>query len=589
MGPRCRFVTFLFIAAQLAVAAGAVAQPAARLESATTASTSTDVKVDQVGYLPASPKLAMIVSTSASGPFVVRREPGGAVMFRGTLSAPVFDVNSGDRIRTADFSSLSAAGTYVLEVAGVGRSVPFTIRADVFARAYYLALRSFYGQRCGTAVDLGPQFPGYAHAACHTANGYHPSSGRAGNKSAGNKGWHDAGDYGRYVVNSGLTTGTLLWAYELFGSRVAAIRLDIPESSNAVPDILDEIRWNLEWMLSMQDTDGGVFHKQTSEQFSGFVMPDQDTLTSYVIGTGSAPFKSTCATADFAAVTAIAARTFGPHDAAFAATALDASRRAFTWATRNPDVRFMNPKGVATGGYGDRSCADELLWASAELWRTTKDVSYQDYFRAHVGPFLPSLNAVTPPSWANVAPMALWAYALGGANDNEAATIKAAVLASADGTVRRAAADGYRTSLANQDYIWGSNAVAANYGMQLLVANRIAPAAAYRDAAADNLHYLLGRNTFALSWVTQVGTTSFAHPHHRPSGADTNVAPWPGLLAGGPNARKQDPAMQKLADLPPAKMYLDDQESYATNEVAINWNAPLVFLLAGQLPVPARR
>jgi endoglucanase len=119
-----------------------------------------------------------------------------------------------------------------------------------------------------------------------------------------------------------------------------------------------------------------------------------------------------------------------------------------------------------------------------------------------------------------------------------------------------------------------------SYGAQLLAANAIAPNRPYVDAALDNLHYILGRNTFSLSWVTGVGANPFRRPHHRPSGADENAEPWPGLLAGGPNGRKQDPAMQKLPDLPPAKMYLDEPDSYASNEVAINWNARLVFVLA---------
>ena len=127
--------------------------------------------------------------------------------------------------------------------------------------------------------------------------------------------------------------------------------------------------------------------------------------------------------------------------------------------------------------------------------------------------------------------------------------------------------------------------MAANYGMQLLVANAFRKDPRFVDTALDNLHYLLGRNTFSLSWVTQVGENPFRHPHHRPSGADTNAEPWPGLLSGGPNRSKnQDPAMRKLPDgLPPAKSYVDDQEAYSANEVAINWNAPLVFLLAGVL------
>jgi endoglucanase len=139
--------------------------------------------------------------------------------------------------------------------------------------------------------------------------------------------------------------------------------------------------------------------------------------------------------------------------------------------------------------------------------------------------------------------------------------------------------------MTNRDYVWGSNAVVANYGMQLLVANAMRPDARYGEAATDNLHYLLGRNTFSLSFVTQVGENAFLHPHHRPSGADTNAGPWPGLLSGGPNRSRQDDAMRKslAADLPPAKSYLDDQGAYAANEVAINWNAPLVFLLAGSM------
>jgi endoglucanase len=561
----------------------ALACAAPVLAGAPPASPTTDIKVDQVGYRPAGPKLAMVVSAAAGGTFVVRTTDGKAA-FSGRLSAPVTDANSGDAVRTADFTALRKPGRYHLDVAGVGVSWPFVIGDDGFGRAFYLAMRSFYGQRCGTAVDLGPEFPGFRHDICHTAGAYHATSGRSGPKTAGNKGWHDAGDYGRYVVNSGITTGTLLWAYEMYGDRLMSTSLEIPESGDRVPDMLDEIRWNLEWMLSMQDADGGVFHKQTSERFSGFVMPERDDLVSYVIGTGKEPFKSTAATADFAAVMAATARIYTSIDAAFAGQALEAARKAFAWAEAHPAVLFGNAPGIGTGAYGDRDCSDEILWAAAELWRTTREDAFQKYFVDHYAALLPTVRPIGPPSWAGVGPMALWTYVLGGASDDASKAIRQASIAAADEIVTRSAADGYRISLARTDYIWGSNAVAANYGLQLLVADAIQPNPRYREAAADNLHYLLGRNTFSLSYVTQLGTNPFLHPHHRPSGGDANQKPWPGLLAGGPNARKQDPAMKNLPDLPPARMYLDDQESYATNEIAINWNAPLVFLLASQLP-----
>jgi len=444
-------------------------------------------------------------------------------------------------------------------------------------------MRAFYGQRCGTAVDLGPEFPGYKHAACHLNGAFHASSGKTGARASA-QGWHDAGDYGRYVVNSGISTGELLWAWELFGPRLQRIDLHIPESGNRVPDMLDEIRWNLDWMLSMQDTDGGVWHKQTSEQFCPFVMPEDDHLTSYVIGVGSEPFKSSCATADFAAVLAIAARAFQPFDRAYSQTAAQAAERAWTWLEKNPNVLYRNPAGVGTGGYGDRSCADENLWAAAELWRTTRKPVYQQYLLDHFREFLPAISATRPPSWGSVAALGLWTYVLSKDSDQTASEkIREASLAAADQIAARTDGSHYHHSLITADYVWGSNAVAANYGVQLLVANTMRPKPAYQQAALENLHYLLGRNTFSLSWVTRLGENPFRHPHHRPSGADKNPEPWPGLLSGGPNQNRQDPAMKRLPNLPPARMYLDEQESYASNEIAINWNAPLVFLLAGVL------
>ncbi len=544
-----------------------------------------EIKVDQVGYLPDGPKVAFVVAKATATAFIVRRVGDGGVAFEGKLAAAVVEPDSGDSVQAADFTALTKSGTYTLDVPGVGRSWDFAIGADVFVRPFSLAMRSFYGQRCGTAVDLGPAFPGYKHAACHLEGGYHASSGKSG-ASAPTGGWHDAGDYGRYVVNSGLTTGTLLWTYELFGARVKNLKLDLPESGNGTPDLLNEVRWNLDWMLKMQDADGGVWHKQTSPGFCGFVMPEKDTLASLVIGTGAEPFKSSCATADFAAVMAIAARVYAPFDATYATKTRNAARQAWTWLLAHPDVLFNNPAGVSTGAYGDRDCADERLWAAAELGRTTGEAVYESYFLKQFTAHRPTLRPLGPPSWPSVAPMALWTYALGGGKDAAAvAAIRGDSLAAADAIVERTARHGYRISMTPADYVWGSNAVAANYGVQLLVADALKPDPRYVRTALDNLHYLLGRNPFSLSWVTQVGANPFRHPHHRPSGADDQPEPWPGLLSGGPNRARQDPAMQKLpAETKVARMYVDEEASYASNENAINWNAALVFLLAGALP-----
>ena len=120
--------------------------------------------------------------------------------------------------------------------------------------------------------------------------------------------------------------------------------------------------------------------------------------------------------------------------------------------------------------------------------------------------------------------------------------------------------------------------------MFLLIASRFQPGSVFVDAARDNLHYLLGRNAFSLSWVTQVGENPYRYPHHRPSASGKQPGPWPGLLSGGPNKDRQDAVLAAFPkDLPPAKVYADKMASYASNEIAINWQASLVFLLAGEL------
>jgi endoglucanase len=550
------------------------------------ATPSPQIKVDQVGYLPGLTKIAFVAAKDPAADFTVRDAGNGSVVFRGKLAAPVDDPDSGDRVQIADFTKLTRSGSYYLDIPGVGQSWKFAIGPDVYTRAWYLAMRSYYGQRCGTSVDLGSEFPGFKHGVCHVEGAWHESSGKTGPRES-KGGWHDAGDYGRYVVNSGISTGTLLWTWEFFGPKLAKTSLKLPESGNGTPDILNEIRWNLDWMLTMQDEDGGVWHKQTSAQFCPFIMPEADKLVSYVIGTGADPYKNSCATGDFAAVMAIAARVYKPFDPAFAVRALHAAERAWTWLDRYPAVTFRNPQGVGTGAYGDGNCGDERLWAAAELVRTTGGAPYQDFFLAHYAEYRKSIDAANPQSWGSVANLGLWTYALAKGGDAAAVSaIRRDSLAAADQIVARSAANGYRVSMTPQNYVWGSNAVLANYGMQLVVANSFKPNPDYLATALDDLHYLLGRNTFSLSFVTRVGDNPFRHPHHRPSGADQNAEPWPGLFSGGPNRGRQDDAMRKqlAADLPPAKMYIDDQTAYAANEVAINWNAPLVFLLAAALP-----
>jgi endoglucanase len=319
-----------------------------------------------------------------------------------------------------------------------------------------------------------------------------------------------------------------------------------------------------------------VFPKLTSEKFCSFVMPEKDDGgLRFIIGP-----KTTCATADFAAVMAIAGRVYREFDGGFAATALAAARKAFTWAEANPQVYFKNPEGVSTGAYGDDRCTDERLWAAAELLRTTGEAEYDTAAKSLAAEF--HVRGDAAQSWSDVGNMGLWAYALAQGGDAAVkARVRAETLEAGAQIAVRTDARAWRHALTDKDFVWGSNAVAANYGVMLLAADRFDRRPAYVGAALEHLHYLLGRNTFATSFLTGVGARPVMHPHHRPSGGDKNEAPWPGLLSGGPLARPADPAVAKLGTYPPARGFVDEEASYSSNEIAINWNAPLVFLLAG--------
>src|SRR4029077_7678569 len=388
---------------------------------------------------------------------------------------------------------------------------------------------------------------------------FHASSGKTGlcNISGG---WHDAGDYGRYIVNSGITTGTLLWAWELYGASLKDFALRIPESGGKVPDFLAEIQWNLQWMLSLQDSDGGVWQKQSRDDFCSFIMPQDEFGPNYVIGTGFAPYKSTCATADLAAVMAIAARCYSSYAPAFSRQCLKAARAAWNWCQNNPNGLFKNPAGIHTAEFGDSDCHDEILWATAELWRTTGVALFQQAFVNMLPQPLSSI-AVDVPSSTQVSSLGYWSFALAQRAGSHAviAAIQEATLKTARKLVLQSRENGYGNSLALEDYVGASNSVAVNHSLLLLIANQFEPNDARTDCAVNNLYYLLGRNCLGISWVPQLGANPPQHPHHRPSVADNIGAPWPGLLTNGANTDPADPISKALPRHSPMRMYIDDE------------------------------
>ncbi len=541
------------------------------------------IKVCQVGYLVDETKIAILTSET-QGNVVVHNSDSDEIVASLPVGAISLDSDTGDSTRVIDLTEVSKPGRYYLMVPGVGRSFDFSVGNDVFSRTFQLSMFFYTGQRCGTAVRLGGEFGNYRHAECHVSEAHFDvSTGRTGKRSLAG-GWHDAGDFGRYSINSGISMGTLLWAYELNSEKLRDVDLMLPEKTGSLPDMLTEIRWNLDWMLKMQDESGGVWHKATTAKFPGSILPESDSARMLIVGSGEAPYLTTQATCNLVAVAAIAARVYRPFDPDYANRCLSAARLGWAWLEKSPDSHFRaNPKGIETGAYEDDDASDERLWAAAELFRTTGDANYHEYFLSNFRRFQPMFNSGFPHEWRKVHALALYGYALESRKEVDPKAqqvIRQEALTAADEIVARVLKNDYRVPLKTDNYIWGSNALVANYGMMLRLANRISPKREYVDAAQDSLHYLLGRNTFNTSFVTHVGSRWPMNPHHRPSEADDVQEPWPGMLIGGPNAQNTNDKR------PPARQWDDVKQSFTTNEVAINWNAPLVFLLAEALPNP---
>jgi endoglucanase len=536
------------------------------------------VSIDQAGYVPSASKFAFVASTADS--FHVIDASTLANRFTGPL--PLWKSNdgaTGRAVRRGDFSSFGETGRYRIVVAPGDTSEPFGIADTIDNDVYRKALKGFYFQRCGVALTATYAGP-YSHVPCHTTDGFfHSSTDSSGVKRVATGGWHDAGDYGKYVVNAGITVGTMLMAYEYFPSKFAYDDIGIPESGNGVPDILDEVRFELEWLLKMQRADGGVYFKITPAQFEGFVMPQNANATRYIYQVSST------ATGDFVAMMARAARVYQTYDTAFASRCLAAASKGWTFLSNASSIvpagGFKNPAGTATGEYGDGDDSDERLWAAAELFATTGDPAYSAYFELYGG----SSYFTSDMWWGWVRPLADLTYfrsTQSGANATIRASMKTALTNYCNGQLANRNGSGYHVVLLPGKYQWGSNSTALNIAMLMIMGYEATGTAAYRDVAADQLHYVLGANGLRHSFVTGIGTRSTRHPHHRPSESDGVAAPVPGLMSGGPDQWRDDAALAArfTPSTPPALCYLDSTPSYASNEIAVNWNAPLV-LVAG--------
>ena len=577
------------------------------------------IRVNQAGFLTDGPKLA-IMATADTQPVDWRLEDRSGEIRLSGLSEPFGDdPPSGEHLHRIDFGAYDEDAAVLRVVTDCAVSDDFSIARDALRTLKFDALAFFYHQRSG--VRIRPAFAGgraWARRAGHRpdrATCRHGADGH-GNRWPGcdyvldvTGGWYDAGDQGKYVVSGAVSVWTLVNIEErrrltddrdpfADGSHL------IPEAGNDVSDLLDEARYELEFLLRMQvpegtrarvpldvkragpnldfseiDASGMVHHKVGDERWTPLPTPPHRDRERRLLGA-----VSTAATLDLAAVAAQCARVWRAIDAEFSARCLRAAERAWTAAARNPAVYFV-ADFPGSGLYADSDLSGETFWAAAELFATTGESVYAEAL--HASPhFRGRLTA--QPSWSRTEHFGAISLALlpTALQAEERETQRRRLVAAANRHLRERSASGYAIPFSGTSYRWGSNGVLLNRAMLLGIAHEVTGEPRYRDGVVDVVDYLLGRNPLAYSYVSGYGKRSPLQLHHRfwAAAVDPDLpGPPPGALAAGPNSTAAfdetgtPPAEPTCA---PQACWRDDIHAFSVNEVAINWNAPLVWAAA---------
>lgn len=527
------------------------------------------IYVNQVGYYP---KMTKHATVTRPGKYTIKGQNDDEFLTVSIDKASFgYDANSGDEVAVLDFSSLQETGTYYITSDMGDESCRFAIKDQVYDNLLRDSMRMFYFQRCG--CQLEKKYAGeYEHGPCHMGP---MSLLRDRSKSLDCRGgWHDAGDFGKYVTAGAVALAHLLYGYELVPEAFRE-NLNIPESGNGIDDILNECRYELEWILTMQNEEGGVYHKCTSIRHQDFRMPEDDDLPFFCTPVSS------MAVADFVGICYLAARVYKEADRVFADRLAKAADLSWQWLMANPDFLYDNDPSCTTGEYDDVSDLDERMWASAERYRATKDQEALDYLKKQ----LVYRIDTTSLGWADVGGFA--ALCVFGApkdcfDSDVVSRFEADWSDEASRILAVSRSNHYELGMRPHEFIWGSNMEVLKYAAVLLIEGRRKGDEAYIEAGRYQLDYILGRNALDISYVTGYGEHAFKNPHNRPTHCDGVDLPIPGYVAGGPDGHPCDEEAMKLIreGTPAMKCYVDNVWCYSLNEITIYWNSIFVMALA---------
>lgn len=513
-----------------------------------------NVKANQVGYLPEGPKLGklgrflgdawfMPVDTLSPPPFQVI----GAdqqIVFEGTCQYLKSDsAFSGESVFDIDFSALQTPGKYHLYVPGYGRSETFVIAADCYNELYFNTARALYYQRSGKIEaahggtwtrDGLPSKTAQIHVSQVNSPLYSTSDYPPGTALPMQGGWLDAGDYGRYVPTAASALFVMFTAFELYPEKFPDNHLNIPESGNGIPDWLDEVKYETDWLMQMQAPDGGVYFRVTPATWSQG-LPGEETHTLYISE------KTTQSTAVFAAAMAMAARNFSKYNTAYAASCLERARKAWLFLKSHlaPTPPVSVP-GISAGPYPDPIDADNRAWAAAELYKTTGETQYNADFNEWYGQVPHHFHATM--SWQQHTFKAAWAYATTQFEVNNAlvdefkSKLNSEVLVNYyNRTMKIHAYHGAYHHF--KGYIgYGSFGMAQSYAFDYILFASLLQKPELFSYAKIQLDIPLGNNPLSQCFITRAGTHAPQFPLHWSTVPGKYPKPVPGVPVFGPAA-----------------------------------------------------
>ncbi len=561
------------------------------------------VHVNQLGYQPEAKKIAIVVGGGVS--FDVVNIDNATIAFSGniTTTSNRTDSLSGDVCCYADFTELTECGRYQLLVNGAGgvcaASYPFEIGENVYESVSGALLKTLYYQRCGTALTE-PYAEGFTHGLCHSSDDTYILHESVITDESGTKilslenavametygGWHEAGDFSKNVNTASSAISSLIFSYLLFPDAYGEDS-NIPESGNGIPDVLDEARYGLEWLLTMQFDDGGISFNCFPWEHPALLMPETVDIHYYVWPAAAD------STGHGTACLALASRVFAEYDPEFAQKCLDAALKGWEWLEAHPQ-NDSSINLLPSNGYGNIignyfTPIDERLYAAVQVYLATGDESLSDTIKnlaQEVFSYRVSGYLGFGRSYAGG-----WVAASLATNDTENEVTKFVYnlvsqefLKDAKIAWNNYISSGYNVPITN--FQWISNGEILGAAMMMIIAERLDETVDYSSAIQSFYDYILGKNALSVCFVTGYGSNSVKNIHHSQSEADGKEGPLPGYVAFGPfnyeGVLKYHSAISSIlpSNIPQMKCYLDDNRFYRFNEIEIDTNGFAVFVSA---------